>query len=112
MIGSRLALRVPDATVDVYTKDTAGDLSSTATYADIPAMHQETEAAEISGIFGEITTDVTDLFVIERLVDTGALPVIVEEHVIVFDSVNYEVIRSVDQGGLTERLAVVTKRVR
>lgn len=111
LIASKLAQMVPQIAVDVYLKKTSGALEDAATYSGIPAMHQQSKAEEDGGRWGEITTQIIDTFIFDRLVATGALPVIVEEHVIVWSGTNYDVISAINHGR-DMRLFVDTERIR
>lgn len=110
MIGSRLRERLIQVTLDVLSRNSAG--SETTVYDDIIATHSQSITDEILVEFGNVVTQVTDIFKFERLVSTGLLPVILEKHIIRTGGVKYEIIGVVDQGGEGNRLFVVTKRVR
>lgn len=110
MIASRLRRRRVQVTVDVSSRNSAS--VETVIYDDIIATHTQKSSDEVLTEFGNIIAEVTDVFYFEKLVSTGALPVILEKHVITSSGVKYEVFAVVDQGGEGNRLAVATNRVR
>lgn len=110
VIGSRLRERRVEVTVDVSRRNSAS--VETVIYNDIICTHTQRSANEVLTEFGNIVTEVADVFYFERMVSTGALPAILEKHVIANAGVKYEVFAVVDQGGEGNRLAVATNRDR
>lgn len=111
MIGSRLAeRRKPAAGSPALT--TVKTITGTLVYANLPATHQQISVLEASGPLGEMASVVHDLFFYDRLTSTGALPVIVEKHIVAWGAVEYEVISARQLDELAERLRVETRRVR
>lgn len=111
MIGSRLRERRVQVTVDVLSRNSAS--AETTAYGNIVSTHTQRSADEILSEFGNVVTEVVDVFYFERLRTTGALPVILEKHVIRdIDGAKYEAFAVVNQGGEGNRLAVATNRVR
>ena len=114
MIKSRLRQRRKTKTVAVKVKTLASGQYSETTVsgmANLVATHEEREAQEIDGDGGALVV-VTDVFWFE--VAAGeTLPAIEEKYVLVdSDSQRYEVMQVIDQGGMDDRLRVMTRRLR
>lgn len=110
MIASRLRRRRVQVTVDVFSRNSAS--VETVVYDGIIATHTQKSSDEILSEFGNVIAEVIDVFYFEKIASTGALPVILEKHIIRTGGVKYEVFAVVDQGGEGNRLAVATNRVR
>lgn len=114
--GSRLQIRRPQKTVDVkkktlggggqYTEaNVAGLTGLTPTFEQRNAMEEHTDAGG--------AVNIVDVLFFERLITTGILPAIREQHMVVdSDSVRYEVFEVSDEGGGGDRLKVSCRRLR
>jgi hypothetical protein len=114
--GSRLHVRRVQKTVDVKVKtrqgngqyteaNVAGLTNLTPTYEQRNAMEEHTDSGGL--------TNIVDVFFFERLLTTGILPAIREQHVIVDDDdVRYEVFEVSNEGGQGGRLMVKSRRLR
>jgi hypothetical protein len=115
--GSRLQVRRVQKTVDVLVKTKTGGSAQfteaivtgltglTPTFEQRNAIEEHTDAGGIANI--------VDVFFFERLVSTGVLPAVREQHVIVdSDSVRYEVFEVSDEGGQGNRLKASCRRSR
>lgn len=111
MIASRLARRRQPAAGSPATT-TIKTITGTTVYANLDATHQQITVLEAAGPLGEMATVVHDLFFYNRLTSTGALPAILEKHIVVWGAVNYEVVSAKMLDELAERLRVETRRVR
>lgn len=108
---SRLArLRNPAAGSPALT--TVKGITGSTVYANLSATHQQIRVLEASGPLGEMATAIHDIFFYDRLTSTGALPVILEKHIVSWGAVDYEVISARMLDELAERLRVETRRVR
>lgn len=108
-IGSRLRERRQTMTVTVYSRNSAN--TESAVYASVTVTHTQQSANELVAEFGNIVADVVDIFWFEKI--SGTFPTITEKHLIRDASnVRYEIIATVNQGGESNRLKVITTRVR
>lgn len=81
-------------------------------YASLEADHQQISVLEAAGPLGEMASVIHDLFFYDRLTSTGALPAILEKHIVSWGAVDYEVVSAKQLDELAERLRVETKRSR
>lgn len=114
--GSRLQVRRVQKTVDVKVKtkqangqyteaNVTGLTNLTPTYEQRNALEEHTDSGGL--------TNVVDVFFFERLVTTGILPAIREQHVIVDSAgVRYEVFEVSNEAGQGNRLMVKSRRLR
>lgn len=111
MIASRLARRRKPAAGSPATT-TVKTITGTTVYANLEATHQQVKALEAAGPLGEVATVIHDVFFYDRMTSTGALPAILEKHIVHWGSVEYEVISARQLDELAARLRVETRRVR
>lgn len=114
--GSRLQIRRPQKTVNVLVKtrqasgqytetNVIGLTNLTPTYEQRNAMEEHTDAGG--------TVNIVDVFFFERLVTTGLLPEVREQHVLLdSDNVRYEVMEISSEGGGGNRLMTKCRRLR
>lgn len=114
--GSRLQIRRPQKTVDIKAKtlgaggqyteaNVTGLTNLTPTYEQRNAIEEHTDAGGL--------TNVVEVLFFERLLTTGILPGIREQHVIVdSDDVRYEVFEVSNEAGGGNRLKVSSRRLR
>jgi hypothetical protein len=111
--GSRLHVRRPKKTVDVLVKTRVNDQHTeaivpglgglTPTYEQRNAIEEHTDAGGL--------VNIVIVFFFERLIATGILPAIREEHVISdSDSNRYEIFEVSDEGGGGNRLKVTCRQ--
>lgn len=111
MIGSRLRERRQQVTVTVYSRNSAGTESAVSGLSSVVVTRTQQSANELVGEFGNIIADVVDIFWFEKI--SGTFPTITEKHLIRdASSTRYEIIATVNQGGESNRLKVITTRVR
>jgi len=106
-IGSRLARRRHFTRAEIVD---VNDVTGTNVIQDLEATHQESEVAERSGQFGEMSTRIVDLFFFDEV--DGSLPAILEKYTISWQGTDYEVVSVQSLNELMKRLKVVTERVR
>lgn len=109
MIGSSLRGMRNRLTVNVYSRTLSPTYSETIVYTGLTATREQRDAYEQMSETGAIIT-ITDVFWFEPV--NGVLPVINEGHLLTCDSVRYEVLQVMDQGGGNSRLRVMTRRLR
>lgn len=111
MIKSRLYQRMTRATVDVIQGGGShGALTETTQQNNIQAAYSQKRVKVQSGAFGEVATELVDVFYFERI--NGSLPTVKEGWVIRWDDTDYEVTEAINLGGLGKRLEVITHRIR
>lgn len=111
MIGSRLYERRQKMTITVYSRNSAGTESAVSGLSSVSVTHTQQSARELIAEFGNIVTDVVDIFWFGKI--SGTLPTITEKHLIRdASSTRYEIIGVVNQGGESNRLKIITTRVR
>ena len=106
MIASRLATfrGRTQATVDVKT------ITGTTVYSNLATSHQQIQVREEAGPLGDVSTEIHDLFLFDRV--SGSLPAIEEKHVIVWSGTTYRVISAQALDELAHRLRVETVKNR
>lgn len=113
VFSSRLAGRMTPATVLVILPAYSGSSQSeTTVYSALHGQYTQERVQERVGDLGEIATLLKDVFYFDQILPDNTLPVILEAHLIRWQSRNYQVTESKNLGGLGERLRVVTERGR
>lgn len=111
--GSRLHIRRPKKTVDVKVKSPSGGQYTEANVAGLtnltPTYEQRNAQEEHTDAGGLV--NIVIVFFFERLITTGILPAIREEHVISdSDSNRYEIFEVSDEGGAGNLLKVTCRQ--